>query len=266
MTTALITGAGSGMGRATAVELARRGYDVVATARHTSTLDPLAEAGVARRLHLDVTDDASVQDLKDQVPEIDLLVNNAGITETGPVERLPPVVMRRVMETNFYGPLRMIQAYLPGMQERGHGAVVNVSSVQGRVATPLGAAYSASKYALEALSESLHYEAGHFGVRVVIIEPGYIAPGMKGGQRHGEEAPYDELRRQYEGTDSKVLGGAERPGPEIVATAIAEAVETDQPKLRWPVGADAEVILATRSQLDDETFEAAMRSTLDLTW
>ncbi len=266
MTTALITGAGSGMGQATAFELSRRGYDVVATARRTETLDPLADGGVAERLALDVTDDASVADLLDQVPEIDVLVNNAGVTETGPVERLPPVVMRRVMETNFYGPLRMIQAYLPGMQDRGHGAVVNVSSVQGRVATPLGAAYSASKYALEALSESLHYEAGHFGVRVVIIEPGYIAPGMKGGERHGEDAPYDELRRQYAGTEANVLGGAERPGPEIVARAIAEAIETDQPKLRWPVGDDAEIILATRAQLDDEAFESTMRSTLDLTW
>ena len=266
MTTALITGAGSGMGRATAIELARRDYQVVATARRTEALDPLADAGIELRLALDVTDDASVADLFAQIPDVDVLVNNAGVTETGPVERLPPVVMRRVMETNFYGPLRMIQAYLPGMQERGHGTIVNVSSVQGRVATPLGAAYSASKYALEALSESLHYEAGHFGVRVVIVEPGYVAPGMKGGESHGEDAPYDELRRQYSGTDAKVLGGAGRPGPEIVASAIAEAIETDQPKLRWPVGTDAEMILATRAQLDDESFESAMRSTLDLTW
>ncbi len=263
---ALVTGAGSGVGRATAAELARRGYEVVATARRAEALEPLTEAGVERRLQLDVTDDGSVLDLLAAVPAVDVLVNNAGVTESGPVERLPHVVVRRVMETNFFGPLRLTQAYLPWMRERERGTIVNVSSVQGRISTPLGATYSASKFALEAMSEALHYEVGHFGVRVVIVEPGYIAPGMKGGERHGEGPPYDELRRQYEGTDQKVLGGRERPGPETVAIAIAGALEADDPPLRLPVGDDAEMILSTRRQLDDAAFEAAMRATLDLDW
>jgi hypothetical protein len=100
----------------------------------------------------------------------------------------------------------------------------------------------------------------------VLIEPGYIAPGMKNNARHGEDDPYDELRRQYDGVDSKVLGGEDRPGPEIVGRAIREAIETDEPKLRWPVGEDAEMILATRDQLGDAEFEATMRSFIGLTW
>ena len=97
------------------------------------------------------------------------------------------------------GALRMVQAVVPGMRERGSGVVVNVSSVNGRVASPLGGTYAASKFALEAMGETLHFELGHFGIRVVLVEPGYIAPGMKDGPEWGMEAPYDELGRQWAG-------------------------------------------------------------------
>jgi NAD(P)-dependent dehydrogenase (short-subunit alcohol dehydrogenase family) len=138
--------------------------------------------------------------------------------------------------------------------------------VNGRVSAPLEGAYAASKFALEALSETMHLELGHFGIRVVVIEPGYIAPGMKESPKWGMEAPYDELGAQWWGTDSKLLGAGGRPAPEVVGEAIWQAITTDTPKLRWPVGADAELVLATRAQLDDESFEGAMRDTLGLTW
>jgi len=143
---------------------------------------------------------------------------------------------------------------------------VHVSSIQGRVATPLEGAYAASKYALEAISETLHYELGHFGIRVVIVQPGYIAPGMKPAERHDGPAEYAELWRQWDGTDAKVTGPAGRPGPEIVAIAIANAFENPDTPLRVPVGVDAETILRTRADLDDATFEATMRQVIDLTW
>ena len=117
------------------------------------------------------------------------------------------------------------------------------------------------------LSETLHYELAHFGIRVVIIEPGYIAPGMKASPTWGvDRPPYDELARQWFGTDAKLLGDRGRPSPEIVGETIWQAIAAEPPTLRWPVGADAELVLATRRELDDETFEATMRSTLDLSW
>ena len=167
----LITGCSTGIGRAAAVELTKRGHDVVATARRPETL---ADLDVAQTLALDVDDDASVAAAVGAAGTIDVLVNNAGFGVIGPVERLPIAEGKRIFETNFFGALRMIQAVLPAMRERGSGTIVNVTSLAGRVAPPLDGIYSATKFALEGLSEALHYEVGHFGVRVRIVEPGCL--------------------------------------------------------------------------------------------
>ena len=259
----LITGAGRAIGAATAKVLTERGCEVVATAR-----DPelLVDVPAASRLRLDVTDEESVRECMAAAGDIDVLVNNAAIAEAGPLEHYPLDRLRAALETNTVGALRMVQAVVPAMRERGTGAIVNISSVNGRVSAPLEGAYAATKFALEALSESLHYELSHFGIRVVIIEPGYIAPGMKDSPRWGIEKPYDELAAQWWGADAKLLGDGGRPGPEIVGEAIWQALTAEPPRLRWPVGADADLILDTRAQLDDESFEGAMRSTLGLTW
>ena len=168
---ALVTGCSTGIGRATAVELTKQGYDVVATARRPEQIKDL---DVAQTLALDVDDDASVANAVAAVGAVDVLVNNAGFGIDGAVETVPLADVRRVFETNFFGAARMIQAFLPFMRERGSGAIVNVTSVAGIAAGPLSGYYSASKFALEALSESLHLEVGHFGIRVVIIQPGAI--------------------------------------------------------------------------------------------
>jgi Short-chain dehydrogenases of various substrate specificities len=259
----LVTGAGRAIGRATVIELAARGHDVVATARDPQLLKDLE--GV--RIHaLDVTSDESVSACIDEVGELDAVVNNAAVIGAGPLEGYPLAQMQRVLDTNTVGPLRMIQAVAPAWRTRGSGVIVNVSSVQGRVATPLEGPYAASKYALEALSETLHYELGHFGIRIVIIEPGYIAPGMKHGDDHRGDPAYDELWAQWTGTDSKLTGPDGRPGPELVACAIADAIADADTPLRVPVGADSEMVLTTRSQLSDADFEAAMRTTIGMTW
>jgi NAD(P)-dependent dehydrogenase (short-subunit alcohol dehydrogenase family) len=259
----LITGAARAIGAATAKVLTDHGCEVIATARQPELL---ASVPAALRLPLDVTDEASVRACVAAAGDIDVLVNNAAIAEAGPLERYPLDRLRAGFETNTIGALRMAQAVLPAMRTRGRGAIVNISSVNGRVSAPLEGAYAATKFALEAISEALHYEVAHFGIRVIVIEPGYIAPGMKESPRWGVEEPYDELARQWWGADSKLLGNGGRPGPEIVADAIWHAITTDSPRLRWPVGSDAELILSTRAQLDDEAFETAMRSTLGLTW
>ena len=261
---AIVTGAGSGIGAATARVLADRGHQVVATARRLESLDDLH--GMAARLALDVTDEASVAACLADAGEIDVLVNNAGISETGPLESYPHDVLVKMFETNVFGPMRMIRALVPAMRERRSGVVVNVTSVEGRVAAPLSGAYCGTKHALEAMSESLALEVGHFGVRVVIVEPGYIAPGMRNPVRHGEDSTYAELRAQWSGTDETLVGAGGRPPPELVGMAIADATEDPATPLRVPVGADAEIILATRAQQDDATFLATMRQVLGLTW
>jgi NAD(P)-dependent dehydrogenase (short-subunit alcohol dehydrogenase family) len=260
----LITGCSTGIGRAAAVELTKRGHDVVATARRPETIDDL---DVAAKLPLDVDDEGSVRDAVAAAGALDALVNNAGFGISGPVEQVSVDDARGIMETNFFGAVRMVQAVLPQMRERGSGVVVNVSSLAGRVAPPLGGFYSASKYALEGLSEALHYEVGHFGIRVRLVEPGVFATAFQ-GKEYGFEiaAPYDELEREWEKARGALTGGDEPSGPEPVAAAIADAIESDEHQLRWPVGADADMVLAVRSTSTDEEFEAAMRGTLGLTW
>jgi len=265
MSRVLITGCSTGFGRAACVELTKRGHDVVATARRTETLDDL---DVAARLALDVDDDASVASAIAEAGDLDALVNNAGFGLVGPIERVPLDEVRRMLDTNLLGAARMIQAVLPGMRERGGGTIVNVTSLAGRVGGPLAGYYAATKFGLEALSESLHYEVGHFGIRVRIVEPGYFETDFQGKEpRFGiDTAPYDELDRQWQGAMEKLRGGGPAPGAEPVAQMIADAVEATEAKLRWPVGADTDLVLGARAAMDDESFEAAMRSTLDLTW
>jgi NAD(P)-dependent dehydrogenase (short-subunit alcohol dehydrogenase family) len=259
----LVTGAARAIGRATAVECAKRGHEVIATARDKTLLDDL---DVSQRLALDVTDPGSISAALDAAGELDGVVNNAALSGAGPMEDFPLDRLHAIVDTNTYGPLRVVQALAPSWRVRGSGVFVNVSSVQGRISSPLEGAYAASKFALEALSETLHYELAHFGIRVVIVQPGYIAPGMKASPRHDGPAVYQDLWDQWTGTDAKVTGPEGRPGPELVGVAIADALEDPTTPLRVPVGADAEMIFSARKHFDDAGFEAAMRKTIDLTW
>ena len=258
-----ITGSARAIGAATAAELIRRGHEVVATARDVALL---ADVPATQRLTLDVTDPASIAAAMAQAGELDAIVNNAALSGSGPLESFPIEHLHQVLETNTLGPLRLVQAVAERWRDRGSGVIVNVSSVEGRVATPLGGAYSMSKFALEALSETLHYELSHFGIRTVIVEPGYIAPGMRVSADHPGAEAYDELRRQWSGTDQRVTGASGRSAPEVVGAAIADAIEQPDTPLRVPVGPDAEMVLATRAQLDDAAFESTMREVIDLTW
>ena len=181
------------------------------------------------------------------------------------MEGYPLDRFREMFETNTLGALRVIQAVLPAWRSRGSGVIVNVSSVSGRLSAPLEAAYSASKFALEALTESLHIEVRHFGIRSVLIEPGSIAPGMKASEPHKGPAEYAGLWEQWAGADTKMTGPS-LPGPEVVGLAIARAIENPATPLRVPVGQDAEMILSMRRSLDDQALEDAMRKALGITW
>ena len=262
---AIVTGCSSGIGRATALELTARGYDVVATARRPESI---ADLPVARTLTLDVDSDGSVAAAQNTVGPVDVLVNNAGFGIDGPVEEVPLDEVRRAFETNFFGAARMIQAFVPAMRERGSGHVVNVTSIAGIVGSPLAGFYSATKFALEALSESLHLEVGHFGVKVLVVEPGVIITrfGDNMVDHRGQPGPYAELAAKWESAMGVLGGGESAPGPELVATKICDALETEQCPLRLPVGTDAELIAASRQGMSYEDFETAMRGVLQLDW
>jgi NAD(P)-dependent dehydrogenase (short-subunit alcohol dehydrogenase family) len=260
----LVTGAARAIGRATSEILTARGHEVVATARDVTLLADLA---VKQILPLDVSDDASVAAAVEAAGELDAVVNNAGRTGSGPLEDYPLDDFARVLDVNTLGPLRLAQAVVPQWRRRGSGGVlVNVSSVQGRIGTPLEGVYAASKHALEALSEVLHYELGHFGIRVVIIEPGYIAPGMKHTADHTGPDVYRALHEQWSGTAEALAGPAGRPGPELVGHAVADALEDPSTPLRVEVGDDAALVLGLRRAQSDAEFEATMRQALGLTW
>jgi NADP-dependent 3-hydroxy acid dehydrogenase YdfG len=259
VTRVLITGCSSGIGRATAVELDKRGYEVVATARRPETIDDL---DVAVRLPLDVTSDDSVEAAVAAAGEVDILVNNAGMSVVGPVENVPLDRVRAMLETNVLGPARMIQAFLPGMRARNRGAIVNVSSAAGRAVAPLNGYYSATKWALEALSEAVDMELTRWGIKVVVIEPGYVATDMvERSERFGMSGPYKDLAQLSDGYTAE-LAAHNPQGPGVVAEAIAAALEEEHPTLRHPVGLDAEFVVGARETMSYEKFVTLLRDML----
>lgn len=267
MTRALITGCSTGIGRATAVELTKRGHEVVATARRPEVLDDL---DVTMRLALDVTSDASVAAAVAAAGDIDILVNNAGISVGGPIESVPISSAQAVFDTNVWGAARMVQAIAPGMRDRSRGWIVNVTSLAGRAVAPLNGYYSASKWALEALSEAMEAELRHWGIRIIVIEPGFIdTPILQKENDFGIVGPpYDELARLWQAATETLAatGGEGLPGPELVAGAIADSLDEAEPHMRHPVGADAEMIVAARDSMGYEQFISTMREFLGLDW
>jgi len=276
MATVLITGCSSGFGKLAALLFARKGDTVYASMRNTSKGKEIEEARDSENLkiellQLDVTDEASVNAAIDNViaasGQIDVLVNNAGIGAHGPIEETDDDEMKEIFETNFFGALRVVRVVLPRMREKKAGTIVNVSSLAGRVAPPFEGIYSASKFALEAASEALYYETYPFGVRVLLIEPGgfetNIGDSLRRARRFGEGSPYVELDQRFQQALTKLPTGGEPGDAQVVAEAIYDAVHDQEPKLRYLVGQDAEMIGGLRQQLDDEQFEKTIRTALD---
>jgi NAD(P)-dependent dehydrogenase (short-subunit alcohol dehydrogenase family) len=276
MAVVLITGCSSGFGLLSALQFARKGDTVYATMRDTSKAGTLEEARDKEKLSihivpLDVTDDASVaKAVKRVVSEagrIDVLVNNAGIGAQGPIEETDDAEAKEIFETNFFGVLRTIRAVLPQMREQKSGTIVNVSSLAGVVCPPFDGIYSASKHALEAMSEALHYEAHPFGVRIALVEPGgfetNIGNTRRIPRRFTEGSPYAELHQRFEQALTRLPTGGQGGDAQVVADKVYEAVNDKEPKLRYLVGQDAEMIGGLRKQMSDEQFEQTMRQALD---
>jgi NADP-dependent 3-hydroxy acid dehydrogenase YdfG len=239
MSSILITGASKGIGRATAVELARRGHRVIATARDPRALDGL---DVDQRLRLDVTDQASVDAAVAEAGEIDILVSNAGVIFRAAVEASPAAEIERLYALNTVGAVRVTQAVLPQMRERKKGRLVFVSSVGGRTVFPGNAAYAATKWALEAFAEALAMELADFGIDVTLAEPGPVSSGALDDPA-AHRLPDDPYAFLF------ARGGrlaATMISPEEVATALADLTERPAVPLRVPVGSTAEKVLAAR--------------------
>jgi NADP-dependent 3-hydroxy acid dehydrogenase YdfG len=244
MSSVLITGASKGIGRAIAVELARRGHRVVATARN---LDTLSDLDVDQRLALDVTDADSVSAAVEQAGDIDVLVSNAGAIFYAAVEATPLDEFALLFEGNTLGALRVAQAVLPGMRARGRGRLLFMSSVVGRIVLPPGAAYAATKWALEAMVEALAIEVEPFGIDTALLEPGAVSSGALDDVTTYTlpDDPYAALLEHHGGRDQVLT-------PEDVAAAVADATTVEKLPLRVPIGPGAEKILAARRAAPDD--------------
>jgi NAD(P)-dependent dehydrogenase (short-subunit alcohol dehydrogenase family) len=272
MAVALITGTSSGIGLATATHFAREGHDVWAGVRDPATASELREAVErdrlsVRLLRLDVDDPASVQrgvgEVHDKAGRVDVLVNNAGIGGGGAIEDVPVDWAQALFQTNYFGAVRMIQAVLPGMRVRRGGAIVNVSSIAGRLAIAGHGHYSAVKHALEAMSEALAQEVQGFGIRVAIVEPGVVVtPIFRKARRFtGEGSPNAQHVHRLLLFYQKQMPQAAQPAD--AARVIYEAATTTQPRLRWLVGDDARRLVAGRRRLSDEEYVASARPMSD---
>ena len=277
MATVLITGCSSGFGLLTAVECGRRGHRVFATMRDTGRADGLrsaaADAGVALEiLRLDVCDPASVAEAVEQVVAaaggLDVVVNNAGIEVRGPVHLVSDAEVRAQFDTNVFGLLHVVRETVPHLARADAGVLVNVGSIAGVIARPFAGIYAASKHAVEAISEALHFELGLEGIRVHVLEPGQFDTDLPGNTVTA--AAFTDGAEPYwsvaEGLEDKVHGlvpGGERSDPAAVAIAIADAIEDPATPLRLPIGGDTDLILGARSGSSFEEYERTMRTFLD---
>jgi NAD(P)-dependent dehydrogenase (short-subunit alcohol dehydrogenase family) len=261
MAIVLITGTSTGIGLATAVALARAGHDVYATMRNPAgapQLQALArqEGWPVTVLPLDVDDDASVRGAVEHLlaarGRIDVLVNNAGIAPLGAIEELPLAEFRRAMETNYFGALRCIQAVLPTMRAQRQGCLINVTSVAGQIALAATAPYTASKFALEALSEVLAQEVKAFNIRVAIVEPGVIQTPILDKMR---DVPAETRYPHEQRLQALFAASLKQPvSPAVVGEQIRHIIESESWQLRYPVGPDAEPFLAWRARMSDEAW------------
>ena len=264
---ALVTGASSGIGKATALRLATLGFTVYAAARRVERMSDLADHGI-RVESLDVTDDGSmvavVEKIVSEQGRIDVLVNNAGYGSYGAVEDVPIAEARRQFDVNVFGLARLTQLVLPHMRAQRDGYIVNISSMGGKIWEPLGGWYHAAKFAVEGLSDCLRAEVAEFGIKVVVVEPGSITSEWATISADNLEAistdtPYrDQAKLTAQGlrrSDTSFLASE----PDVVAEAIGKAVQRAKPRTRYPVGGGARIFLFAQRVLTDRGFDRFIR-------
>ncbi len=268
-----VSGASSGMGEATARELASRGFHVLAGVRDEEAAGRLRSEHI-EPVRLDITREADVRALADRIEadqegrQLRALVNCAGMAMNGPVETVPLSTWRRMFEVNLFGHIAMIQALLPALRRSG-GRVVNISSTGGRIAMPAFGPYSATKFAVEAMSDTLRREVRRQGVEVVVIEPGAVRTGMNASGREAAHAftasmspddrtRYAELMRAFFAT----IDGFDRTGisAEQAGSAIADTVTARRPRTRYTIGRDAALFTRLARIMSDRGLDRALAS------
>jgi len=262
----IITGASSGIGYSTAEYLAKQGHKVYGAARRTEKMEPLRQSGVTP-LKMDVTDEVSVKEAVAEVVKqegrIDVLVNNAGYGSYGAIEDVTLDEARKQFEVNVFGLAAITKEVLPYMRKQKSGRIINVSSMGGRVTTYFGAWYHATKYAVEAFSDALRMEAGEFGIKVSLIEPGgiktpwghiaadHLAESAKGGAYEAKAAKIAEgMHRQYTGNMMSK--------PIVISKAISRAVNSRCPETRYLIGFGAKPIVFLHTILPARWFDWMM--------
>jgi NAD(P)-dependent dehydrogenase (short-subunit alcohol dehydrogenase family) len=272
---ALITGSNSGIGLETSIYLARRGYTVWATMRNLEKAHELkiiqTEKLPIEIAQLDVCDEVSVKNAVEKIlnksKRIDVLINNAGYGLRGAIEEVSLDEWEKQFETNFFGAIRVTQAVLPQMRTQKSGTIVNISSVLGRFAIPFSGPYTASKFALEGFSETLRYELAPWNIRVLLIEPGFIATKFQENAQLSQAAqhadsPYSPFQQA---SGRRLQRNIYRAAPpEAVAATIYRAITHPTPKLRHAVGRDARLILPLRRFLPAGLFERILKRQLGL--
>jgi NAD(P)-dependent dehydrogenase (short-subunit alcohol dehydrogenase family) len=266
--TALVTGASSGMGKAIARQLIADGFQVYVAARQIDKMKDLALLG-ARTLRMDISRDediqAAVNAILSEVDAIDVLVNNAGFGLYGPVEEIGMDEARYQFEVNVFGAARLTQLLLPAMRKKKAGIIVNITSMGGKIYTPLGAWYHATKHALEGWSDCLRLELAEFGIRVVVIEPGLIETGF------GDVASDSLLKRSGNGAYGNLVqavtkatrityGQGSNTAPEVIARVVSSAVKARRPKTRYVAGKYAKPMIFIRGWFGDRVFDRIIMS------
>lgn len=264
---ALVTGASSGIGEATALKLKELGYTVYGAARRVDRMQALTRSDI-HVLAMDVSDDVSMQAGIDKIVaetgRIDVLVNNAGYGSYGAVEDVPMAEARAQFEVNVFGAVRLIQLVLPHMRAQRSGKIVNITSMGGKIHTPLGAWYHGTKFALEAISDCLRMEVSPFGIDVVVIEPGGIKTEWAGiaADKLRETSGHGPYAGQAKAMSQSMVGEASvkrQSPPRLIAATIAKAVTASRPKTRYAVGFGARPMIFMRGILSDRAFDGMMR-------
>ena len=269
-----MTGSSSGIGLATSLELARKGFFTYATARNPAKAGAITEAAKKERIpisvvQLDVNDDNSVknavQRILNEKGRIDVLVNNAGYGLGGAFEDTSMEEVRTQYETNVFGLIRTTQAVLPAMRKQRSGIIVNISSGAGRLGYPGASVYVSSKHAIEGLSESIAYELEPFGIRVVLVEPGVVKTNFANDMVFAKKAqepnsPYSQMmQRMGANWQSMVENGS---SAELVARVVLDAITSKDPNLRYIAGKDMEGWMQARTSMSDVEFFKVMKQNL----